>query len=308
MRYRTAESFRRALDDRLLRMAGTSGLPLDRLRKHVAFERFLARIEDLTPRSWVLKGGLAINCRLGTYARPSRDVDLAHGEDARGVRRELVAVGEAVTRPDDHFRFQLTVAPTASLAPQDSQLRFRLTTYLADRAYDLATVDVVIEPDLSPVADVLAVPSLLDFADLPPVVMLVTPAEHHLADKVDAYLRGRINTRAESTREKDLADIVILADGDRLQAGRVREAFRRVLRIEGVPLAALPPPPSTWGAPYETLASQLGLDERTVPAAFELARTLLDPVLSGSAPDAACWNPRARAWELPETPPRPAVS
>jgi hypothetical protein len=299
VRYRTADSFRRALDDRLLRAADTAGLPLDRLRKHVAFERFLARVEEVSPRSWVLKGGVAINCRLRTYLRPSRDIDLACGDDAAGIQRQFVAIAEAVTRPDDHFRFLLSLAPAPSNAP-GTQLRFKLTTYVADRPYDLATVDVVIEPDLAPAADVLAVPSLLGFADLPPVVMLVTSVEHHLADKVDAYLRGHINARAESTREKDLADIVILAANDRPRAGMLREAFRRALQIEGAAPTTLPPPPAKWGDAYETLALQLGLGESTVRQAFERARTLLDPVLSGSAPDAARWNPHSRAWELPE--------
>jgi hypothetical protein len=298
VRYGSADSFRRALDDRLLRIAGTSGMPLDRLRKHVAFERFLARLEEVSPRTWVLKGGLAINCRLRSYMRPSRDVDLACGEGASGIQRQFVTIAEAVTQPDDHFRFLLSRAAAASNAP-DTQLRFKLTTYVADRPYDLAAVDVVFEPDLASTADVLGVPSLLGFADLPQVVMLVTSVEHHLADKVDAYLRGHINARAESTREKDLADIVMLAATDRPRAGTLREAFRRVLQAEGVTPTTLPPPPARWGDAYETLALQLGLEERTVPVAFERARALLDPVLSGSAPDAARWNPRTRAWELP---------
>lgn len=300
MRYRTAESFRRALDDRLLVRADASGLPLDRLRKHVAFERFLARVEEVSPRSWVLKGGLAINCRLRSYMRPSRDIDLAHGQDAAGVRRQFVAIAETITRPDDYFRFQLSLAPAAWPNASDTQLRFRLTTYLADRAYDLATVDVVIEADLAPTAEALAVPSLLGFADLPPVVMLVTSVEHHLADKVDAYLRGHINSRAESTREKDLADIVILAATDRPRAGKLREALGLVLQVEGAEPTELPPPPARWGDAYEVLAVQLGLEERTVDAAFERARALLDPVLNKSVPDSALWNPGCGAWDLPD--------
>ncbi len=43
MNYATAQAFERALSDRLKRQAAEEGVDLDRLRKRVAFERFLAR-------------------------------------------------------------------------------------------------------------------------------------------------------------------------------------------------------------------------------------------------------------------------
>jgi hypothetical protein len=295
MRYRTAESFRRALDDRLVVLARESGLPIDRLRKYAAFERFLARVEAVSPMTWVLKGGLAINCRLGTFARPSRDIDLAHGA-AEGAIGQLAAVAEAVSSPDDHFRFRPSLEPAASTHREESQLRLRLATSVAGRVYDLATVDVVVEPDLAATAEVLEVPSVLGFADLSPVTMLVTPVERHIADKVDAYLRGHINVRTVSTREKDLVDIVLLAAAERPHAGRLRRALHDVLHTEHAVPAALPPPPAAWGAAYRSLAQQLGLEERTVAMAFERARALLDPVLDGSASDDARWEPASRTW------------
>ena len=44
MRYATPQAFERALSDRLKRQAAEEGADLDRLRKRVAFERFLARV------------------------------------------------------------------------------------------------------------------------------------------------------------------------------------------------------------------------------------------------------------------------
>jgi Nucleotidyl transferase AbiEii toxin, Type IV TA system len=296
--YRTPEAFRAALEDRLVRRSRQSGLPLDRLRKYAAFERFLARVEMTGPRSWVLKGGLAINCRLGSYLRPSKDIDLAHGDGPVELFERLVAGVSPAMHPDDHFRFRLSLDAGGRRTP-DASVRLRLETRLADRLYDLATIDVVTEPDLFEGAELLELPSMLDFADLVPVTMLVTPVERHLADKLDAYLRGRINARAISTREKDLADMVLLAASERPRAGVLRRALRKVLTAERRVPAALPPPPPRWGAAYRALATQLGLEERTVMEAFERARALFDPVLSGAAPEAACWNPEARVWEFP---------
>ena len=68
--YRDASAFRRALEDRLRRRADDTGMPLDRLRKEVAHQRLLARIERMPPEgSWALKGGQVLLARLGEGAR-----------------------------------------------------------------------------------------------------------------------------------------------------------------------------------------------------------------------------------------------
>ena len=51
MKYDTAEAFRAALDQRIRNEATTTGLPVMRLRKRVAFERFLARLAIAEPGS-----------------------------------------------------------------------------------------------------------------------------------------------------------------------------------------------------------------------------------------------------------------
>ncbi len=73
MRYESSAAFRRALEDRLHRQSLTSGTPLVRLRKMVAFERFLARLVVAQPQSWVLKGGLALQFYLGERARTTQE-------------------------------------------------------------------------------------------------------------------------------------------------------------------------------------------------------------------------------------------
>jgi len=62
--YKSAQDFRAALEHRLQKHAADSGLSLQRLRRTVAFNRFLARIfaDRLSP--WVLKGGYAMELRL----------------------------------------------------------------------------------------------------------------------------------------------------------------------------------------------------------------------------------------------------
>ncbi len=66
MKYSDGAAFRHALEDRLRAQGLASGVPLVRLRKLAAFDRFLARLIADQPNDWILKGGLALQLRLGT--------------------------------------------------------------------------------------------------------------------------------------------------------------------------------------------------------------------------------------------------
>jgi len=76
-RYTSATAFRAALETRLPQQAGGSQTSLGRLRRRVAFERLLARLFGEEASPWLLKGGYALELRLGDTARATRDLDLA---------------------------------------------------------------------------------------------------------------------------------------------------------------------------------------------------------------------------------------
>jgi len=76
-------AFRVSLEARLRQTARATGIPLDRLRKEVAHQRLLARLESSAPRgSWALKGGQALLARLGNRARATKDTDATWRESA----------------------------------------------------------------------------------------------------------------------------------------------------------------------------------------------------------------------------------
>lgn len=75
MTYTSDSAFREALEARLNATADDrSGI--SRLRKRVVFERLLARLQVAAPGTWVLKGGFALELRLGGAARTTRDIDI----------------------------------------------------------------------------------------------------------------------------------------------------------------------------------------------------------------------------------------
>ena len=56
-------SFRQSLENRLRTISKETGIDLQRVRRKVAFERFLARLFAIRPYPWVLKGGYALEIR-----------------------------------------------------------------------------------------------------------------------------------------------------------------------------------------------------------------------------------------------------
>jgi len=69
MKYATPEAFRAALDQRIRNEAATSGVTVMRLRKRLAFERFLARLAVVDPQRWVLKPPFACGTNKPRFLR-----------------------------------------------------------------------------------------------------------------------------------------------------------------------------------------------------------------------------------------------
>lgn len=104
--YKTAGAFRAALETRLQTRARAQGTDLQRLRRQVAFDRFLARLFSRGPKAtypWVLKGGYAMELRMHS-ARTTKDIDLTlhdgtrlstiaeeRGEQVRAMLQEAAA-------------------------------------------------------------------------------------------------------------------------------------------------------------------------------------------------------------------------
>lgn len=109
MKYETAEAFRTALEQRLKNEAEASGVALMRLRKRVAFERFLARLTAAEPGGWVLKGAFALELRLGLRTRTTKDIDLGRADDEEAATEHL----NAATGVDlgDFFGFEARRTP-----------------------------------------------------------------------------------------------------------------------------------------------------------------------------------------------------
>ena len=166
MRYRRPEAFRAALEQRLKNEAETGGVALMRLRKRVAFERFLARLA-VTEGGWVLKGAFALELRLGLRTRATKDIDLARAGDEEAATEHLNAA--AVVDLGDFFSFEVRRTPGLDDAAGFNAVRYTARADLAGRRFEQFPVDVALGEPSPGQAELLRAPDLLAFADaLPP--------------------------------------------------------------------------------------------------------------------------------------------
>jgi len=289
MRYESGSAFRRALEERLRRQSLTSGAPLVRLRKMVAFERFLARLVATQPESWVLKGGLALQFYLGERARTTQDMDLLLRETLPTVEIHHRLVVAALLDLGDWFLFEVA-------RPSDSAtLRFSVQSLVDGRPFETFHVDVGIGDPLTEPAEMLTAPPLLEFAGIPPATIPTYPVSQQIAEKVHAFTRPY--AAGESSRIKDWVDILLLAGSGALRAETLTRALQATFAARGThPLPPeLPPPPISWRRAFHRIAGETGLEYASLEEAVQAMHRFLDPILSGQA--GGTWNPVHWQWE-----------
>jgi hypothetical protein len=278
--YRSAAALRAGLEARLVAQARSRSIDLGRLRRQVAFERLLVRLAApnlVTADEWVLKGGLAIELRLGDICRATRDLDLAllaSEDDGDHVRTRLL---DALAEDRDKDYFTFAVSPPRPLVADFAGRpgwRFPVGVRLAGRTFVSVRLDVVARAEeIDGAVEHLTFRSNLAFAGFPPLVTVpAIDLAQHAAEKFHALTReygDRPNTRV-----KDLVDLVLFAEHELIDSARLGERLRAVFtaRATHEMPADLPDPPAAWRSDYLGLTADLDIGTRTVDAAMTLIR------------------------------------
>ena len=272
-KYATGAALRAALEERFKQIAKIEGTELQRLRRQVAFDRFLARLFGGADIQWVLKGGYAMELRF-QVARATKDLDFT-------VRTISAPAGDAVLEYlqeagqrnlGDFFLFRVG-APMMDLdgAPYGGS-RYPVEAMLAQRTFakfhlDVGIGDVVLEP-----LEHIQTRDWLSFAEIPPASVPMIQREQQFAEKLHAYTLPRVG--AVNSRVRDLVDMILLIQSGTLDASVATRAIRRTFDRRGthaIPLELASPPPD-WGTPFETLANECQLDHSIAKAFVELKR------------------------------------
>jgi hypothetical protein len=275
MTYETPAALRAALEDRLGNRSRETGIDLGRLRRRATFERLLVRLELGAPRQWIVKGGMALEVRLGDRARSTRDLDLAlRGAQADDAAvRELLITCLSVDREEDGFEF-FVGEPTA-ISPDEAGRpgwRFSVESRMGGRRFASVRLEVVARADEISKTQRVELPGVLDFAGLGRHEVEVVDPTQHFAEKVHAFTRSYGDR--PNTRVRDLPDIVLLID-DGLEP--TPELFSIVTHLfetratHDMP-TGLPSPPSFWREDYPTIATNLDVSAKTLDEAMALVR------------------------------------
>jgi len=289
--YATPRALEAAITDKVAAViAAGSFYNHDELRKHIAYDRLLARVFIAEPERWLLKGGGALLARI-PGARHSKDLDLAYAGD---IAKATMALSEgAAVDLFDFFTFTVGKVK-ATLTGPTSGVRLPISCRIGPKPFGSFHVDLVIAegvtatPELVPPLSPIVVPGLST------VPYRTYPLVDHLADKHAAMIethRGR-----PSTRYRDLVDIVEIATTQTIDAEPLSVALftKYHLRELHAP-ARFESPGERWPDGYEALARSVpGFTQQTFDEAIAIAGALLDPILAGRT--RGQWDPIVLAW------------
>jgi predicted nucleotidyltransferase component of viral defense system len=208
-------------------------MDLQRLRRQVAFDRFLARMFSRGPKAsypWVLKGGYAMELRIHS-ARTTKDIDLTLHDGTRlskdpAERREQVRAmlqEAAAARLNDYFEFLVGETREDLDGAPEGGSRYPVQAQMDGRDFARFHVDVGIGDEVLKPLDVLTGQDWLGFGGVGTPSFPVISAEQQFAEKLHAYTRPR-GERA-NTRTKDLIDMILLIRGE-LDKGKTATAVR----------------------------------------------------------------------------------
>jgi len=276
--YATPGAFRKALEDRLKRIAHEEKVDVNRLRRRVAFDRLLARLFLPGEASWVLKGGYAMELLFET-ARATIDIDLtlpgldATGGETNDVMREMLqqAAGASL---GDWFEFTVA-APIMDLAAAPyGGARFPVEAKMDARIFarfhlDVGVGDVVMQP-----VHVAECRDWLAFAGIARPSVRIIPREQQFAEKLHAYTLPR---STPNSRVKDLVDLALLVHEGELEPSIVNAAIGATFgrrATHAVP-RRLDPPPAEWLNQFAEL-SESCLAGASMGDAFEMVRSFCE--------------------------------
>jgi hypothetical protein len=268
-KYLSAQSMRVALEDRLNRMAKDNSADIMRLRRHVAFDRLLARLFSGHTKDLIVKGGYALELWINK-ARTTKDIDISfkgnlggawEGErssDPKALQDFLQNLVSIDTKDFFDFIIGNTVLDLEN-APYGGY-RFPIEARMAGRIFikfevDVAAGDTWLEPH-----ERVKTPDWFGFAGIEAPMIPVISQEQQFAEKVHAYTLPR---KTPNSRVKDLVDILLLIEKGTLKTDRIKSALSKTFqrrKTHSIP-SDLPEPPESWKTPFRRMAETCGIPD-----------------------------------------------
>lgn len=263
--FKTATDFRKSLEARLQTLSVKTKEDLQRLRRKVAFDRFLARIFVREKPEFYLKGGYAMELRIA-HARATKDIDLTY---IRRFKNEKELLSKLILNDlkdlaelnlNDHFIYQIGEAQIDLENAPYGGARYPVSTFINDKIFVRFHLDVGADFLLDEVETIQGT-NWLEFCAIPAPTIPMISVEQQFAEKIHTYTlpRGdRVNSRA-----KDLIDMVLLLNMRSPRPDAMFEAMQKVFKKRDThPLPQkLEKPPTEWKAQFVVMAAECGLSQ-----------------------------------------------
>jgi len=248
--------------------------PPKRVRDWISFMILGGRLERASssaegPR-FTIKGAVALEMRLPSKARATKDLDLVVDDLAEG---DLVgALREALDGGYQGFVFRVKGEPY--VMPNDS---VRVDVALEYRGRGWGTIQVDLSPregdstEVEMVEPLSLEPFRLDTPDVLPCLSL----RYHIAQKIHAMTAPPVDEETPNERFRDLVDLLLMRELA-TDLGGVREACKKVFEVRAA--HGWPPalnPPTFWVEPFAALAEEVDLPVRTLDEAVQEARAFI---------------------------------
>ncbi len=281
--YATAAALRQAIEERLRHRSETTGESLDRLRRRLVFERLLVRLQESQPGSWILKGGMALELRLGDRARATKDLDLALRESEPTEELVLTKLAQAIQIEVDQDRFEFEIRGIRSMAPHvspDTVWRVNLLAKLAGREFGSIRADIVTRTDEIASTETFLPTPTLDIPELQTREVEIVDPKQHFAEKLHAVTRSFANR--PNTRSRDLVDLVLLIENGLRADQRLAKTLAHVFDHRGTHSleGPLPELPESWRPEFDRAVRDLQLGPKSLDEAVELVETFLSRTFS----------------------------
>lgn len=222
---------------------------------------------------FTIKGAVAIEMRLPSKARATKDIDLVV-DDLAGTD-PIVALRTALE--GDYQAFTFRVKGEAYFMPNNS---VRVDVALDYRGRSWSTVQVDLSPQEGDSTEVELVEALAlePFGLKTPHTLPCLALRYHVAQKIHAMTEPPLDGDTPNERFRELVDLLLMRELTSDLVG-VRAACREVFGIRRT--HAWPPwldPPAFWQKPFTKLAEEVSLPGSSLEEAVQEARTFIEAI------------------------------
>lgn len=222
---------------------------------------------------FTIKGAVALEMRVPSKARATKDLDLIVDDVAEG---DLVgALREALDPGYQGFTFRVKGDPY--VMPNDA-VRVDVALEYQGRGWGTIQVDLSPCEGASTEVEMVEPLSLDPFGLNTPEVLPCLSLRYHIAQKLHAMTEPPVDDETPNERFRDLVDVLLMRELT-TDLGGVRAACNEVFEVRAT--HAWPPaldPPPFWQEPFAALAEEVDLPLDSLAGAVQEARAFIEAI------------------------------